>query len=128
MTLLDTSFRENNIHTKQNGMAMPDIAHRPKKEKELATSKTEELLPTINGPQDIYASAPKFEIEEHTIDEVPEVNVAVIGAGIAGITAGVLLPAKVPGINLRIYEKNADVVSEPLLESKDACIMHANYI
>lgn len=33
-----------------------------------------------------------------------------IGAGISGITAGVLLPAKVPGIDLTIYEKNSDVV------------------
>jgi cation diffusion facilitator CzcD-associated flavoprotein CzcO len=33
----------------------------------------------------------------------------VIGAGLSGITAGVLLPVKVPGINLVIFEKNADV-------------------
>lgn len=33
-----------------------------------------------------------------------------IGAGISGITAGILLPAKVPGIELTIYEKNSDVV------------------
>jgi hypothetical protein len=36
--------------------------------------------------------------------------VAVIGAGIAGITAGVLLPRKVPGIQLTIFDKNNDVV------------------
>lgn len=117
MTLLDTNFRENNTHPKQNGTVIPDIAHRTRKEKELATAQTEELLPTINGPQETYASKPKFELEEHAIDEIPEVDVAVIGAGIAGITAGVLLPAKVPGINLRIYEKNADVVGFPLLNS-----------
>jgi L-2-hydroxyglutarate oxidase LhgO len=35
----------------------------------------------------------------------------VIGAGIAGITAGVLLPRKVPGIQLTIFDKNSDVVS-----------------
>jgi hypothetical protein len=35
----------------------------------------------------------------------------VIGAGIAGITAGILLPIKVPGIDLTIFEKNPDVVS-----------------
>jgi protoporphyrinogen oxidase len=39
----------------------------------------------------------------------------VIGAGIAGITAGVLLPAKVPGIELMIFEKNAGVVYSPFL-------------
>jgi hypothetical protein len=124
MTLLDTSFREN-VHPKQNGTVVSHIAHRPKGEKELATTKTEELLPTINGPQDIYGSAPKFELEEHAIDEIPEVNVAVIGGGIAGITAGVILPAKVPGINLRIYEKNADVVSA-VAEFKTSCVLRAN--
>jgi len=36
-------------------------------------------------------------------------QVAVIGAGLAGITAGVLLPAKVTGIELTIFDKNADV-------------------
>lgn len=34
-----------------------------------------------------------------------------IGAGIAGINAGILLPIKVPGIELTIFEKNKDVVS-----------------
>ena len=34
-----------------------------------------------------------------------------VGAGLTGITAGILLPAKVPGISLTIFEKNADVVS-----------------
>lgn len=33
-----------------------------------------------------------------------------IGAGISGITAGVLLPIKVPGIQLTIFDKNSDVV------------------
>jgi hypothetical protein len=45
------------------------------------------------------------------IDNVKEVRVAVIGAGLAGITAGILLPAKIPGLNLTIFEKNVDVVS-----------------
>lgn len=42
---------------------------------------------------------------------LPPFQVAVIGAGISGITAGILLPIKVPGIQLTILEKNADVVS-----------------
>lgn len=29
----------------------------------------------------------------------------------AGINAGILLPAKVPGIQLTVFEKNNDVVS-----------------
>ncbi|KAF1943940.1 FAD/NAD(P)-binding domain-containing protein [Clathrospora elynae] len=45
----------------------------------------------------------------HCIDHVRELKVAVIGAGLAGINAGILLPAKVPGVKLTIYEKNSDV-------------------
>ncbi|KAF2703625.1 FAD/NAD(P)-binding domain-containing protein [Pleomassaria siparia CBS 279.74] len=45
----------------------------------------------------------------HCIDDVRELKVAVVGAGLAGINAGILLPAKVPGIKLTIFEKNADV-------------------
>ena len=35
-----------------------------------------------------------------------------IGAGLAGITAGALLPAKVPDIQLTILEKNPEVVCQ----------------
>ncbi|PWY77689.1 flavin-binding monooxygenase [Aspergillus eucalypticola CBS 122712] len=52
---------------------------------------------------------PAFEIEEHPIDELRPIKVGVIGAGLAGITAGALLPAKLPGLDLRIYEKNSGV-------------------
>jgi heterodisulfide reductase subunit A-like polyferredoxin len=45
----------------------------------------------------------------HCIDDVRELKVAVIGAGLSGINAGILLPAKVPRINLTIFEKNDDV-------------------
>lgn len=53
----------------------------------------------------------------HCIDHVRELKVAVIGAGLAGINAGILLPAKVPGIKLTIFEKNSDVVSVLLSSS-----------
>jgi len=71
------------------------------------------------------SSGSKFELEDHPIDEgrklrgllsynlttslADDVQVAVIGAGISGVTAGVLLPVKVPGIQLQIFDKNADV-------------------
>ncbi|KAF4770228.1 hypothetical protein N7455_006142 [Penicillium solitum] len=51
----------------------------------------------------------RFELEEHPVDVVRPIKVGIIGAGLAGITAGVLLPAKLPGLDLRIYDKNADV-------------------
>ncbi|KAL4809852.1 hypothetical protein BDV18DRAFT_156233 [Aspergillus unguis] len=55
------------------------------------------------------ASRPAFQIEEHPIDQVRPIKVGVIGAGLSGITAGVLLPIKLPGLDLRIYDKNADL-------------------
>lgn len=47
---------------------------------------------------------------DRSIDQPPRLRVAVIGAGLAGVQAGVLLPAKVPNIELVIFEKNAGVV------------------
>ncbi|MCJ1267510.1 hypothetical protein MMC22_007395 [Lobaria immixta] len=50
-----------------------------------------------------------LQLEKHPIDQGRSLKVAVIGAGMAGVSAGVLLPVKVPGIDLKIYEKNSDV-------------------
>jgi hypothetical protein len=60
-----------------------------------------------------YPYPTDFKIHEHPLDDIRELKVAVIGAGLAGIIAGSLLPAKVPGIKLTILEKNADLVSQP---------------
>lgn len=51
-----------------------------------------------------------LELPDHHIDDVRSLRVTVIGAGISGIISGVLLPAKVPKIQLTILEKNDDVV------------------
>lgn len=58
------------------------------------------------------AASPKsqFELEEHPVDRVRPIKVGIIGAGLSGITAGVLLPAKLPGLDLRIWDKNVDAV------------------
>ena len=56
---------------------------------------------------------PSFQLESHFNDEPRKLRVAVIGAGLAGVTAGVLLPVKVSSIELVIYEKNNDVVCSP---------------
>jgi len=61
----------------------------------------------INGSHS--AQAPRFKLQDTFIDEPRRLRVAVIGAGLAGITAGILLPAKVPNIDLTIFEKNHDV-------------------
>ncbi|KZF18925.1 putative flavin-binding monooxygenase [Xylona heveae TC161] len=55
------------------------------------------------------ASSTSFELEDHPIDQPRDLKVAVIGAGLSGVLAGSLIPAKVPGLNLTIFEKNADV-------------------
>lgn len=52
-----------------------------------------------------------MQLEDHPIDELRKLKVVVIGAGLSGILAGILLPAKVPGIELKIFEKNPAVVS-----------------
>ena len=53
----------------------------------------------------------RISLNERFIDEPRSLRVAVIGGGLAGILAGILLPAKVPRIDLVIYEKSQDVVS-----------------
>ncbi|GKT91830.1 4-hydroxyacetophenone monooxygenase [Colletotrichum tofieldiae] len=52
---------------------------------------------------------PEVSLLDRHADEPCHLRVTVIGAGIAGIVAGALLLAKVPGIELTIFEKNADV-------------------
>lgn len=52
-----------------------------------------------------------LELEQRYIDEPRKLRVVVVGAGLSGVIAGVLLPAKVPNLELTILEKNPDVVS-----------------
>lgn len=77
------------------------------------TEKSPTLI-EVDASQDdwVYPYPTDFKIHEHPLDEIRELKVAVIGAGLAGIIAGSLLPAKVPGIKLTILEKNADLVSQ----------------
>ncbi|KAL2424181.1 FAD-binding monooxygenase tazF [Exophiala dermatitidis] len=63
--------------------------------------------PPIEYPTSAWR--PKLELEDRGIDEIRPLRVVVVGAGLSGILAGILLPAKVPGLDLTIYEKNADV-------------------
>ncbi|KAH8882135.1 flavin-binding monooxygenase [Thozetella sp. PMI_491] len=52
---------------------------------------------------------PHLKLEDHPVDETRRLRVAVVGAGLSGITAGILLPAKVPNIDLVIYERTDDI-------------------
>ncbi|KAF2014038.1 FAD/NAD(P)-binding domain-containing protein [Aaosphaeria arxii CBS 175.79] len=88
---------------------------------QLAPSET--AAPTIAIEESIEASSiesefkfpetrtifPPFELEDHPIDDVRSLRVIVVGAGVTGISAGVLLPPKVPKIDLAIYERESDV-------------------
>lgn len=75
--------------------------------------------PRINGKSTTNGSSntkpaypkPRVELVDRFIDEPRKVKVAVVGGGLSGILAGILLPAKVPGIDLTIYEKNSEFVS-----------------
>lgn len=51
-----------------------------------------------------------FKLENRPLDDIRNLKVAVVGAGLSGVLAGILLPVKVPGIELTIFEKNDDVV------------------
>ncbi|RFU30934.1 hypothetical protein B7463_g5425, partial [Scytalidium lignicola] len=57
----------------------------------------------------VYSQPLKFDLEDHAIDDIPPIKVAIIGAGLSGITAGALLPVKVPSLQLTIFEKNPEV-------------------
>lgn len=64
-----------------------------------------------SGSDEVKYPHSNLQLENHPVDQERCLKVAVIGAGLAGVLAGVLLPVKVPGIELKIYEKNSDVVS-----------------
>lgn len=66
--------------------------------------------PSVANRLPLRTVFPPVVIEEHPIDEVPRLRVVVVGAGIAGVNAGILLPRKVPDIDLVILERHADLV------------------
>ncbi|KXJ89592.1 4-hydroxyacetophenone monooxygenase [Microdochium bolleyi] len=89
------------------------IRHGPVKEAvattTIAVSDEQDISKSPESRRSAVYPAPTFALLDRHIDEPRELKVAVIGAGLAGITAGILLPAKVPGIQLTIFEKNSDV-------------------
>ncbi|KAK4187657.1 hypothetical protein QBC35DRAFT_515335 [Podospora australis] len=74
---------------------------------------TNTAKPAVEIPQPVINPIPSYpksriSLVDRFIDQPRALRVAVIGGGLAGITAGILLPAKVPNIQLTIYEKNHD--------------------
>jgi hypothetical protein len=65
---------------------------------------------------------PPLRLEEHAIDDYPRIRAVVVGAGISGITAGVLLPAKVPALDLVIYERGDDIVSRSAVRTTSSAL------
>ena len=75
------------------------------------------LTPNLSAASDSFVRH-DLTIEERPIDETPKLRVIVVGAGITGVTAAVLLPIKVPGVDLVIYERDSDVVNSSLPHHK----------
>ncbi|KAK2761440.1 4-hydroxyacetophenone monooxygenase [Colletotrichum kahawae] len=74
--------------------------------KQTLIDRTVEAL--LTPPKSVYEDI-SLQLPDRYIDEPRSLRVAVIGAGLSGVLAGILLPAKVPGVKLTIFEKNADV-------------------
>ena len=53
----------------------------------------------------------RMNLVDRFVDEPRKIKVVIIGGGLAGILGGCLLPQKVPGVELVIYEKNPNFVS-----------------
>lgn len=50
-----------------------------------------------------------FQIPKRSIDDARPLKVIVIGAGISGIIATIILPRQVQNLDLAVYDKNEEV-------------------
>jgi hypothetical protein len=93
------------IHVQNEKTSTPIIAPRKKHTQRLARE----------YPPPVRTVFPPFELEDHPIDERRAIKAIVTGAGISGVTAGILLPVKVPCLELAIYERASDVVRKTVV-------------
>lgn len=84
---------------------------------DVPTSTAKARKPRQSSPPASAESYPESDLtlEDRCIDDFRPLRVAVIGAGLSGILSGILLPAKVPNVQLTIFEKNKDVVCHPAI-------------
>lgn len=112
VNLLDNMTVETLEQTPNTNGATPLPSDKPTNGVKVPVVKVEEAAQELlKEPKYSSYPVPTLKLEDRYIDEPRELRVAVIGAGLSGTLAGTLLPAKVPNINLTIFEKNADVVS-----------------
>ncbi|KAI1799343.1 FAD/NAD(P)-binding domain-containing protein [Daldinia bambusicola] len=69
----------------------------------------EKVEPLLKEPKYGNYPTPTLKLEQRYIDDPRQLRVAVVGAGLSGVLAGIILPPKVPNLKLTIFEKNADV-------------------
>jgi hypothetical protein len=108
-TKIEVSEVEATKSESESGVSGVQVAPVAVEEAVQGTEKIETRTKYVSKP--LRTIFPELVLEEHPIDKIPSIKVIVVGAGISGINAGILLPAKVPGIELVILERYPDVVS-----------------
>jgi hypothetical protein len=104
----------NGFNNRESDLSRVAVESAPAEKSTPITQTKDSASATVRDGPDVDETSPYYSprltLVDRFVDEPRPLRVGVIGAGLAGITAGILLPAKVPGIKLTIYEKNADVV------------------
>lgn len=98
-TLVGLDVKDHTSEEKVNGVAATPVNSNS------ITAPANGVSKTVSYPKS------RVELVDRFLDEPRKLRVAVIGGGLSGILSGCLLPVKVPGIELVIYEKNPDFVS-----------------
>ncbi|KAI3584623.1 hypothetical protein IWW34DRAFT_896296 [Fusarium oxysporum f. sp. albedinis] len=103
----------NGFNNRESDLSRVAVESAPAEKSTPITQTKDSASATVRDGPDVDETSPYYSprltLVDRFVDEPRPLRVGVIGAGLAGITAGILLPAKVPGIKLTIYEKNADV-------------------
>ena len=119
LDMADTAVKDQADPLKLNGVHIyaKDRGGEHESLEQKISSQIETIQFTSPPTSEPIATYPKSRIGliDRFVDEPRPLRVAVIGGGLSGVLAGILLPAKVPGIQLTIFEKNNDFVSESIV-------------